>query len=307
MTRPVTFLFILFCIVVVLFYITRDTTPELKTRQVVIHQAREVDIDMFIGDWHDSEPRRKFGSLEVRDILTRCDGDPLRPEKKGAVLTDINAVSYGVLEANTATLPSSLDGVQLILYVDSGEGTIATNASTARLSEGIGVLMPPGIEFTMKNTGNSELAMYIIEEPIPDYFIPKQRMIVKNEYDNPISTNIRRVNDSRKWLFDRYDGLSTLVGLNPIMWEPRSYYPPHVHREGEEEIWIEVRGEVLVQLGNKRRMFPAGSAYKVPPDRKTPHTNINTSEVSRKLLWLMKAPVSEVPANTAPRPLQDMI
>ena len=307
MTRPVTFLFILFCIVVVLFYITRDTTPELKTRQIVMQQSLPVDIDMFIGDWHDSEPKRKFGSLEVRDILTRCDGDPLRPEKKGAVLTDINAVSYGVLEANTATLPSSLDGVQLILYVDSGEGSISTVSDTTRLSEGIGILMPPGIEFTMENTGDGQLTMYIIEEPIPDSFRPQQRMVVKNEFDNPISTNIHRVNDSRKWLFDRNDGLSTLVGLNPIMWEPRSFYPPHVHGEGEEEIWIAVKGEIIIQLGNKRRVFPAGSAYKVPPDMRTPHTNINSSEVSRKLLWLMKAPVREVPPGNAPRSLQDVI
>ena len=38
MIRPVTFLFMLFSIVIVLFYITRDTTPELKTSQVVMQQ-----------------------------------------------------------------------------------------------------------------------------------------------------------------------------------------------------------------------------------------------------------------------------
>lgn len=307
MTRQATFLLLLFSILVVVFLLTRDTKPELKTYQVVMRHPRASDIDMFIGDWHDSVPRLEFGSLEVRDILTRCGGDPLQPDKKGAVLTDINAVSYGILGANTATLSSSLDGVQFILYVDSGEGSISTASDTTRLSEGIGILMPPGIEFTMENTGNSQLTMYIIEEPIPDSFRPQQRMVVKNEFDNPISTNIHRVNDSRKWLFDRNDGLSTLVGLNPIMWEPRSFYPPHVHGEGEEEIWIAVKGEIIIQLGNKRRVFPTGSAYKVPPDMRTPHTNINSSEVSRKLLWLMKAPVREVPPGNAPRSLQDVI
>ena len=133
-TRQATLFFLLAGIVVVLFFLTRDTTPELKTRQIVVHHARATDIDMFIGDWHDSEAKRKFGSLEVHDILTRCNGDPLRPKKKGAVLTGINAVSYGVLETNTETIPSTLDGVQLILYIASGEGTITTKASTARLS-----------------------------------------------------------------------------------------------------------------------------------------------------------------------------
>ena len=39
-------------------------------------------IDMFMGDWRDSMPRHVFGSLVLRDILTR--GDNFAPPQPGA-------------------------------------------------------------------------------------------------------------------------------------------------------------------------------------------------------------------------------
>jgi mannose-6-phosphate isomerase-like protein (cupin superfamily) len=262
---------------------------------------------MFIDSWQESSPRREFGSLQVWDILTKCTENPLNPTRKGAVLTGINSVKYAALESQTATLPSTLDGRQLIMYINSGVGTITSGYLTADLHDGIGVLMPPDVEFSIENTGDDQLTMYLIEEPIPGAFRPRKRMIIKNEYDNPISTNIQRVNDSSKWLFDRKDGLSTLVGINTIMWEPRSYYPPHVHGEGDEEVWIAVKSDMFVQLGKIRRAFTSGSAYKVPPDSRTPHVNINTSTVSQKLLWLMKVPERQIPSGRSQQPLNDII
>ena len=78
-------------------------------------------------------------------------------------------------------------------------------------------------------------------------------------------------------------------------------------REGEEEIWIALKGEILVQMGDKRRSFPAGSAYKVPPDGRTPHININSSNVSQKLLWMMKVPLVNTPPGSRSRSYKDVI
>ena len=50
---------------------------------------------MFIGDWRDSMPRHAFGSLVLRDILTRGYNDA--PPQPGAILMAANFVAYGRL------------------------------------------------------------------------------------------------------------------------------------------------------------------------------------------------------------------
>jgi hypothetical protein len=52
-------------------------------------------IDMFIGDWRDSLPRHAFGSLVLRDILTR--GDNYAPPQPGAILQAANFLAFGRL------------------------------------------------------------------------------------------------------------------------------------------------------------------------------------------------------------------
>ncbi len=60
-------------------------------------------IDMFIGDWHDSMPRHAFGSLVLRDILTR--GDNFNPPQPGAVLQAANFLALGRLAPGNSTTP----------------------------------------------------------------------------------------------------------------------------------------------------------------------------------------------------------
>lgn len=263
-------------------------------------QFNEPIIDLFMGHWTNVKPRNMYGDLETWDILTKLEGDPLKPNKKGAVLTDLNSVMYAVLKPSSSTRPVTLKSRQNVFYVVSGEGTIKTKNSTAELMDGIGILMPSNVEYTIHNTGNEPLVMYIIEEPVAEGFVPKKDMVVRYEYDNKISTNIERV-DSRNWLFGPDDGLSTLVAFNIVMYEPQSIVPPHIHEPGVEEVWIAVKGDMSLMYGSQRRKFVEGGAYKVPANGITPHANINTSETSKKLIWMMKVPVRNVPVPQQPR------
>src|SRR5215510_15809539 len=64
-----------------------------------INPAVDPNIDLFINDWRNSQPRTVYGKLVVRDILTRLEGpDPQHPTKKGAVLVNITAISYATLD-----------------------------------------------------------------------------------------------------------------------------------------------------------------------------------------------------------------
>ena len=58
-------------------------------------------LNMYFGDWHDSEPHAMFGALVVRDIL--LPGDNLSPPFPGHVLEHAKFLSYGRLEAGERT------------------------------------------------------------------------------------------------------------------------------------------------------------------------------------------------------------
>src|SRR5258705_1214364 len=142
-------------------------------------EPRDRRIDMFIGDWQGSTPRFEHGSLVLRDILTR--GDNFAPSEKSAVLRAANFFAYGRLAPGAWTTPSHLEGQQEVYYVLGGEGELTAGGDTAKLHKSIAVLMPAGLEFVMKSTGDEPLTMYVINEPIPGGFHPKDKMVVKDE------------------------------------------------------------------------------------------------------------------------------
>jgi len=244
------------------------------------------DADMFIGYWKECKPRRLFGSLEVWDLLTRARGNPLRPQKKGAVLTVLNCVSYASLAPRTSTRLTKSSGVQYIFYIATGYGAVSSGRRTVDIRQGFGIIIPPGVEFTLRNSGENPLTLYVIEEPLPRGFKPAQEMAVKNDFDKPVSTNARRL-DFRYWLFSPGDGLAAITGMDQIVFLPRTYVPPHVHLPEEEEVWIAL-DDMKIQIGRQQRLLPAGAAYKPPSDSITPHVNINDSSENKRLIWLMK-------------------
>ncbi|MFC1692960.1 cupin domain-containing protein [Candidatus Latescibacterota bacterium] len=252
----------------------------------------EPDIDMFIGHWKDSMPRHIHGSLVVRDILTSCEGDPMKPSRKGAVLTELKSVSYAVLDVNASTTPSKPEGEQELYYIMSGKGVITSGKKTAELREGIGVVAAPGVEFTMTNTGNEPLIMYLIVEPIPEDFKPNSELVVKNEYDNSQAITVHWAHIDRG-IIGRGDGTAVVGGLTAVKIDPMTTPQPHSHGKGVEEIWIALKGDINLLLGKQLRKLPVGSAYRIPSDGRTPHANINVTDKQIKLMHMMKSVRSE--------------
>ena len=248
------------------------------------------NIDMFISHWKESMPHHTFGSLIERDIFTKCEGDPLRPVVRGAVLTDVKRFSHATLQAGASTTPSTLKDEQIIFYIDGGKGTITAGGKTAELYNGIGVLMPPGIKFTMTNTGDEPLTMYLITESIPEGFKPNKVMKVSDENVTPFQTSSVHWCHIHKKLFTKDDGLATLIGMGPVWFDPMTMGQPHSHGEGVEEIWFSLEGDISIFLGKQVRAFPPGAAYKIPPNGNTPHSTINISDEPVKVFWFMKVP-----------------
>lgn len=251
-------------------------------------------IDMFFGDWQESMPRSAFGSLVLRDILTR--GDNLSPPAKGAVLQCANFLSYGRLPAHASTVPSTLSNSQEVFYVMGGDGEIASGEKKFALHKDIAILMPQGAQFTMKNTGDEDLTMYVIDEPVPPGFQPIPEMKMTDERHTAIRTPMVASpytipGASGHWahvvrdLFNTSDGLATVGDVITVEINPLTLGEPHPHLPGKEEIWLELEGTSLAFYGPQLRVQHPGTAYMLRPDGMVQHANINNSEKTVKFLW----------------------
>ncbi|HMF62717.1 MAG TPA: cupin domain-containing protein [Edaphobacter sp.] len=251
-------------------------------------------IDMFIGDWHDSLPRRVYGSLILRDILTK--GDNFNPPQKGAVLESANFLSYGRLQPHESTIPSQLQSVQEVYYILGGTGEITAGEKSFALHKDVAILMPADLSFVMKNTGEEPLTMYVVNEPLPANFHPIKQMLMADERNVPIRTPqvaspYTIPGASGHWahivrdLFNKNDGLATIGDIITVEINPISMGEPHPHQPGHEEIWAAIDGTSLAFIGTELRVQPPGVAYMLRPDGLMQHSNINSGDAPVKFLW----------------------
>jgi mannose-6-phosphate isomerase-like protein (cupin superfamily) len=234
-------------------------------------------IDPYFGDWHASTPRTTRGSLAQRDIFTR--GDPQNPPRKGAVLRYINSYTYATLAPHSSTQATRLEGEQEIYFVESGRGRARAAGQSADLYRNIAILMPPNLEFTLSNTGDQPLAMYVINEPTPAGFRPNSTMVVRDENKIPITSSDGLWAHIVKTLFVTADGLATLESVLTVTLDPLTIGKPHlVDHDDIEEAWTALDGTSLAFVGNALRRQTPGMAFYHIPDNKTPHTNINQNQ-----------------------------
>jgi mannose-6-phosphate isomerase-like protein (cupin superfamily) len=260
---------------------------------------RDRRIDMFFSDWQGSMPRVEHGSLVLRDILIR--GDNYAPPEKGAVLRFANFFSYGRLARGAWTTNSRLEKQQEVYYVLGGEGEITAGGETIKLHKNIAVLMPAGLEFIMHSLGDVDLTMYVINEPTPDEFHPRVRMVVKDEaaarQRTPAGGDPYIVGGaSGHWahvvreLFSPADGLATEESVITVTVNPLTLGEPHPHQPGQEEVWASIDGTSVALLGTELRVQEPGMAYMLPPDGVTLHSNINVGDTPVKFLYFARFP-----------------
>jgi mannose-6-phosphate isomerase-like protein (cupin superfamily) len=246
---------------------------------LALAQATGDRIDLYFADWHSSTPRTTHGSLDERDIFTR--GDPHQPTQKGGVLRYLNSYTYATLAPRASTRATRLDGQQEIYFVQSGRGTATAGGQTTDLYRNIAILVPSNLEFSMKNTGDEPLAMYVINEPTPPNFRPNATILVRDENQLPISSSAGHWAHIVKTLFVTADGLGTLESVLTVTLDPLTLGQPHVvDHDDIEEVWTALDGTSLAFVSNQLRRQPPGMSFYHIPDNKTPHTNINQNQDS---------------------------
>lgn len=233
-------------------------------------------IDMYFGNWRESMPIHTHGSLIERDVLVA--GDPDNPPYRGAVLKYVNRFTHATLPARAVTTPVILDSEQEVLYIISGTGEITAGDTTADLHRGNAVLVPAGLSFTMRTTGEDDLTMYLVAEPTPPGFQPRSDIVVVNENLMQIDASDAHWIGIVKNFFDRSSGLATVTSVLTCAFSPGTFFHPHTHFEGCEEVWTAIDRPIHVLMGKQIRMQPPGTGYCVPPDGNTPHGKFNVSD-----------------------------
>jgi mannose-6-phosphate isomerase-like protein (cupin superfamily) len=247
---------------------------------LALAQATGDRIDLYFADWHNATPRTTHGSLSQRDIFTR--GNPQNPTQKGAVLRYLNSYTYATLAAHASTKATRLEARQEIYLFQSGRGAATAAGQTVDLYRNIAVLMPANLEFTIKNTGDQPLTMYVINEPTPPNFRPNSTMLFRDENKVPITSSDGLWSHIVKTLFVTADGLGTLQSVLTVTLDPLTMGKPHiVDHDDIEEVWTALDGTSLAFVSNQLRKQSPGMAFYHIPDNKTPHTNINQNEDSQ--------------------------
>ena len=265
---------------------------KLKYSQLAPEQfdpAVDPPVDMFMGDWRESMPRLMHNSIVFRDMLTELEGpDHLHPMRKGAVLLYTQAVSYATLEPGAVATPSAMDGIQQVFYVNSGAGIITSGEQTVHLQEASSFIIPPGLDFALRASGDELLTMYVVTEKIPEGAKVNESLYVTDGYQTPTFMRVHWANIDRG-IIGAANGMVAYRGLTAVKLDAMTIAQPHSHDEGTEEVWISLKGDTDVLIGKELRKFPPGTAYKVPATGQTAHANINASATPVNLMHMMKS------------------
>jgi hypothetical protein len=257
-----------------------------------LDQTYGESLDLYFGDWQSSPIHTVYGQLEEQAVLSR--GDALHPSAKAAVLRFATAYQHALLPPHASTSSIRLNGQQQIYFVISGEGKASSAHQTVELSPNIAVLMPANFEFTITNTGDQPLAMYIVEEPTVSGFHPNTSMLARDENALPFSTTDLQWSYMVKKIFVAADGLATLNDVSTVYMDPLTISRPQDTESPDvEAVWTALQGTGITFVSNQLRRQAPGTAYLEVPDEKTPHSIINPSENSElKFLYFAHKPLA---------------
>jgi mannose-6-phosphate isomerase-like protein (cupin superfamily) len=264
-----------------------DNYSRLDNRPIT--PATEVDVDMYMGNWRDAFPGIRFGNLYVRDILTGLEGpDALHPTKKGAVLSNAVAVTYGLLEPKSSahSLPSDPKDVQQTFVVNSGTGTLTYGGKTATLTRDMAFVAPPGADYKITADGGY-MTFYVVSEKLGGGVKPSPGVMLADHRNGAVTT--ADWVDKEHALVTKADGLSQYASITRVdMPAALAMSRSTSAAAGAEEIWIATDGDIDMLFGKRLHKLSAGTAYKAVPDGITARGHLNASGKPASFLRIVK-------------------
>jgi len=266
----------------------RDEAIVPQTPQVtepLSNMVTGVSIDRYIGDAAESPSRRWLNTMFVQNILRSGDPDTTRPGNPGAVLKMNRSMDLATLPARNVT-PLTAATDQFILYVQSGQGRLDDGKLYWDLRPGIAVLVPVGAAHRFTNTGETPLKMLVLTQGTAEPpTAPRKDMLVRDTNLMGMSEENAHWSNMSKVVFGAGDGMAGGGRILLVFMGPMTIAGPHAHVVGTEEMWVKVtNGPALMQIGSEIRPWRQNMGMLAPPNGRTVHAAINTS--NRIQHWL---------------------
>ena len=255
----------------------------------------DVNTDLFINHWKNSDPINLHGDLVINDILVPLKGDTLNPSEKGAVLTVLKRVSHFSINPGSSSGTFSLRGEQEIYFITDGVGEISSGGKSYQIYPEVGVLIPESVQATITNTGQAELTGYLWVEPTYAGFTPKIDITVRDTSEFPVEGPPGHWANYHRPIISMEDGLAVLRDVHQTILKPMSISQMHASRPiGTDVVWIALDGNIYTLFGKKLYHLRTGTAFKNPSDSKVYHGSINISDhTDIRLIWARV--INEIP------------
>jgi hypothetical protein len=245
-----------------------------------------VDIDQYIAYADRVAPHVTHDTMIERTLLSA--GDPNGASGARKVLSYHSKVALWELSAlNNTSLFSIPD--MIVLYVESGVGTLDDGKQIWDLKPGMAALIPAGMAHRFANTGDKPLKMMTAQQTPNGTFKQRADILVRDVNKMAYTErNVHWTNES-KYVFLGEDGLFETDHMYIVYMPAWTAAGPHAHSPGQQEFWFKVTdGPSLMQLGSSIRPWPINSGFMVPPNGKTVHAAINDSDEMQAWFYMSR-------------------
>lgn len=239
---------------------------------------------MKIRHWLQCPSSITHGNIIKREIFSKK--DPNNPDKEGAILVHIDSFSRCYLEPRIASIPASFADRQLIFYIVDGEGVFEAGNVKREISEGDGIMVPPGITHALTNPSNAPLEFLILEEVIPEGVVaPRKEALVRNYRERPLGQG--------HWthlvhpIFGRDDGLIKLHSVLMVRIEAMQTPDTHGHGPNMDEVWYMLEGNGIHLVSRDVYRQKPGEAVSVAPSNPG-HSLINDTDQPLKTFYFAR-------------------
>ncbi len=228
--------------------------------------------------WKEGDLSLTHGNIVQRTIF-RKEGD----NSSESVLRYIDSYSHCSLETGTRSLAQINEGIQEVFFILNGSGILSTPNSEQALREGDGILMPPGIEYTINNDGPTPMEFLLVVESLSDESANRaNKPLVRNYRESVMSINHWCYLGYR--LFDQEDGFNELGYVGVVLIDPLRTGDNHGHGPDFDEVWYMWRGQAVHLVSQEVCIQSEGTTISVCPCDPG-HTIINVTDEQIYLVY----------------------
>lgn len=155
--------------------------------------------------------------------------------------------------------PRSLRGVDELLYVVAGSGTLRVGDDQHALEPETGAYVADGETWTVENTGAEELVLVSVRAPAGNGADPARRKVTVRFADQPVLP--ASPDREFRYLVNQDAGCRDVTQFVGVI--PPGRAPLHSHTY--DEVVYVVEGEGVLHLGERDTPLSAGSCIHLPP------------------------------------------